>query len=158
MPNYLDAGKPMNDSIPTKRVWYTATTALARGALLQYAAQTTLAGFTKGPGIDVALCGSSPPNRIAGVLADDSVGSTGGWINVHVPKPGDVVWALVAAALDQGDGVLTQEATSAATQGFADSGAYAAADFGICLMTETASDNPYGTDNLAPILITNGNA
>lgn len=157
MAGYPDSGKKNNVHIPTKRMWYTGTTALTRGAVLSYNAQTTLAGFTKGPGVDVDLCGSSPANRFAGILSDDSVGSTGGWVNVHSPRPGDVIWAKVDAALDQGDGVLLQQAVSAATQGFADSGAYASADLGICLLTETASDNPAGTDNLAPILITNGN-
>ncbi|MCC7147134.1 MAG: hypothetical protein IT443_11870 [Phycisphaeraceae bacterium] len=120
--------------------------------MLQYASQVLFATFTGGPGVDVTLASDTSNARFAGIVSDSSVGSTGGWIDVISPKPGDVIWCRVASGLDAGDGVLMQ--ASGTDQGFADSGAYAAGDIGYCLMDEDAADNPYGTDNLAPICFT----
>ena len=140
--------------IEVRRMWYTGTTTLTRGAVMYYATAAALTSFTKGPGIDVTLCPSSPVAALfAGILCDDSVDVTDpGWVNVQIVRPGDVCWCKVAAALDFGDGVLLQQATSAATQGFSDSGAYAAGDLGICIgPDEDAATAPYTNDNLALI-------
>ncbi len=140
-------------NVKTKRVYYIGTTALVRGAVLIYDTGTTLASFIKGPGFDVNISAGTVQHTFAGILADDSVGSTGGWINILVPQPGDVVWCAVAAGTDAGDGV-----TIAASQAFADGGAFADEDMGVVLLDEDAADNPYGADNLAPVLFTLGYA
>lgn len=141
-----------NNNLDVRRVYYTGTTALTRGAVLYWGANAAFTSFTKGPGIDVQLTPASPVKaNFAGILCDGYVGSTGGWIDIIVPHSGDVVWCKVAAGTDVGDGVLLQEATSAATQGFSDSGAYAAGDLGVLLADEDAASNPHGDDNLAPV-------
>lgn len=140
-------------------VWAGGSVTLVRGAVIRYIPQATLAAFTKGPGMDVGLFGASPANQqFAGIIADDSVGAVvnGDRVRIITPYKGTIVWCRVAAGLDNGDGVDIQD--SATDQGFADGGAYAANDFGVCLLDEDASDNPFGTDNLAPILFTYGMA
>ncbi|MFP3344887.1 hypothetical protein R0J87_20645, partial [Halomonas sp. SIMBA_159] len=55
MPVDYQTNQSISPNVEVKRVYYTGSTKLERGAVLIYEAQSTLAGFTKGPGIDVAL-------------------------------------------------------------------------------------------------------
>ncbi|MFW6217919.1 MAG: hypothetical protein ACOC4K_02885 [Verrucomicrobiota bacterium] len=152
---YAASGK-INSQLKVKRVYYVGTTALVRGAVLVYDQQATFAAFTKGPGIDVDLSAGTDSELFAGIVDDSSVGSTGGWIDIIVPQPGDVFWARVASGLDNGDGVTVQAAST--DQGFADSAAFTENDVAICLMDEDAADNPFASDNLAPLLWAGGTA
>jgi hypothetical protein len=154
MPVDYQTNQSISPNVEVKRVYYTGSTKLERGAVLVYESNATLAGFTKGPGVDVNLSSGSDAEVFAGILMDDSTGSTGGWINVLAPKPGEVVWARVASGTDAGDGVAMQ--ASGTDQGFADGGAYAAGDMGVVLLDEDASDNPFASDNLAPVLFSTG--
>lgn len=154
MPIDYQTGQSASPNVEVKRVYYAGSTKLQRGAVLAYDSHATLADFTKGPGLDVDLSAGTDAELFAGVLMDDSVGSTGGWINILVPKPGEVVWARVAAGIGAGDGVAMQSA--ATDQGFADGGAYAAGDMGVVLLDEDAADNPFNGDNLAPVLFGTG--
>ena len=148
---YPDGGKTSSGE-SVRRVYYTGTATLIKGGVLAYATQATLAAFTKGPGVDVAISGGAVNELFAGIVADDSVGVTDpAWINIIVPRGGDVVWCAVAAATDAGDGILM-----AASQAFSDSGAYATGDLGVLLLDEDAADNPYAAENLAPVLFASG--
>jgi hypothetical protein len=152
---YTDSGKFTSTNVAVKRVWYVTTTALVRGAVVIYAKQAAIASFDKGPGVDVILSAGTDAELFAGIIADDSIGFTGpGYINIQVPYVGDVVWCRCASGIDNGDGITMQ--ASSTDQGFADSGAYADVDMGVCLMDEDGTDAPYAADNLAPILFTNG--
>ena len=141
-----------------KTVRYVGTTALVRGAVVRYVPQATFAAFTLGPGLDVDLFPGTPVQaQFAGVIEEDSVGSTGGPINIVVPHVGTVVWVKVTAGTDNTDGLRVQEAASSATQGLLDSGAYNPLnDIGYCLMDADAVDNPFLTDEMAPVLFTYG--
>lgn len=154
MPVDYQTKESISPNVEVKRVYYTGSTSLKRGAVMVYESQTTLAAFTQGPGIDVGLSAGTDAEVFAGIVMDDSARSEGGWINVHAPKPGEIVWCRVAGATDAGDGVAIQAATT--DQGFSDGGAYSAGDIGVVLLDEDAADNPYASDNLAPVLFGTG--
>lgn len=138
-------------------IWQGADATLLRGAVIRTVPQALLATFELGPGMDADLYTSGPlDQQFAGILDDSSVGdvTAGDAITVITPYMNTIVWCRVASGLDNGDGVLIQ--LSATDQGFADSAAYLAADFGVCLLDEDAADNPFTDDNLAPIKFTYG--
>lgn len=93
-----------NQQIEERRVYYTGSIELQAGQPLCF--QETVAGTTKGLGVDVELPNGDNSRVFAGIVAPSSVGiSAPGWIRILVPKQGDILQVLVsnvsAVALNQ---------------------------------------------------------
>lgn len=128
--------------------YFTGSNTLVAGQPLCYQESPATASVTEGVGIDVEIPVAANEGFFAGIVADTSVGFTGpGYIDMYVPKPGDVLNVLVGSTADVTVGDILSLNWDLPTTAGGELGAFDP------LVLITATGSVAGTD-LDPLIVT----
>lgn len=96
-----------NEDLKIKRLYFAGTETLTAGQPLCYQENPATSAQSKGFPFDVEVPNSSNRGAFAGIVAESSVGVTGpAYIDVIIPRPGDVIQVKVSRAADVAVGTI----------------------------------------------------
>lgn len=137
--------------IETRTVWLESANTVRTGAPVYFVSNadpdaTVFDGKEVGAVVENSPTTHIPP-KFAGVVLAGSDSVTGpAFIDIQVPRPGDVCTIQVAVGIDAGDGAVLADATDI----MADGAAHAiATDEFYVLYDEDSANNPHGTSAIS---------